>query len=304
MTNSSRSIPFKHRSHGRYWWFQNRTHDYVPALFALLTDEEWDVIDQWYTETDSRQSAGEANVPTLSFLMGIIEGNGISNIVQLGHFEGFSTLLLGFIMRRMGFKQSIFTVDISPGFSRTCEYWVTKASLSEYVSINVMSSDTPGLPAVARDYFKSDIACIFIDSSHQYLHTMNELNLWFPALKPFGFIFLHDCSTAASDFDSTRNGGVIRAVKEWSDRSDASQIILNEDVIDGYNPTHLHQLVYQDGCGLGIIQKRPTWRTHLALPADFNPDRYLELNPDVAAGSADPAAHWKKYGYREGRRWK
>jgi predicted O-methyltransferase YrrM len=300
MTDSSRSIPFKHRSHGRYWWFQSRTHDYVPALFALLTDEEWDVIDQWYTETDSRHSAGEANVPSLSFLMGMIEGNGISNIVQLGHFEGFSTLLLGFMMRRMGFRKSIFSVDISPEFSRTCEYWVAEAGLSEYVSINVMSSDTPGLPAVARDYFKSDIACVFIDSSHQYQHTVNELNLWFPALKPFGLIFLHDCSTVASGFDVTRNGGVIRAVKEWSNRSDASHILLNEDVVGGDNPTQPHDLVYQDGCGLGIIQKRPASGT----PADFDPERYLALNPDVAAAGADPAAHWKEYGYREGRRWR
>jgi ubiquinone/menaquinone biosynthesis C-methylase UbiE len=42
----------------------------------------------------------------------------------------------------------------------------------------------------------------------------------------------------------------------------------------------------------------------LAIPDHFNPDRYLELNPDVAAGGADPAAHWKEYGYREERRWK
>jgi SAM-dependent methyltransferase len=42
----------------------------------------------------------------------------------------------------------------------------------------------------------------------------------------------------------------------------------------------------------------------LLLPAGFNPERYLELNPDVAAGGADPAAHWKQYGYRENRGWK
>jgi SAM-dependent methyltransferase len=42
----------------------------------------------------------------------------------------------------------------------------------------------------------------------------------------------------------------------------------------------------------------------LVIPSDFNPDRYLELNPDVAARGADPASHWKEYGYREERRWK
>jgi predicted O-methyltransferase YrrM len=256
MINSGRSIPFKHRSHGRYWWFQNRVRDYVPALFALLTDEEWDIMDQWYTETDAAQHAAEANVPILSFLMGMIDGNSISNIVQLGHYEGFSTLLLGFIMRRMGFQHSIFSVDISPDSSRTCERWVTKAGLSQYVSINVASSDTPGLPLMAQEYFKSDIAAVFIDSSHQYQHTVNELNLWFPALKPFGFIFLHDVSTGASEFDSSRSGGVIRALREWSQRGDASHIIVNEDVVLSPHQTDIHRLTYQDLCGLGIIQKR------------------------------------------------
>jgi predicted O-methyltransferase YrrM len=210
-------------------------HDYVPALFALLTDEEWAIMNQWYTETDAVQHAAEANVPILSFLMGIIDGSGISNIVQLGHYEGFSTLLLGFIMRRMGFRHSIFSVDISPDSSRTCEHWVTKAGLSEYVSINVASSDTPDLPLMAQDYFKSDIAAVFIDSSHQYQHTVSELNLWFPALKPFGFIFLHDASTGASEFDTSRSGGVVQALREWSQRDDASHIIVNEDVVLGPN---------------------------------------------------------------------
>jgi predicted O-methyltransferase YrrM len=236
-------------------------HEYVPALFALLTDEEWDIIDQWYTETDAVQHAGEANVPVLSLLMGMIDGNGISNIVQLGHYEGWSTLLLGFIMRRMGFRHSVFSVDISLDSSRTCEHWVAKAGLSEYVSINVASSDTPDLPMKARDYFKADIAAVFIDSSHQYQHTINELNLWFPALKPFGFIFLHDASTCASELDSSRSGGVIRALREWSQRGDASHILFNEDVVFSPHPTHIQQVVYQDWCGLGIIQKRLQWPT-------------------------------------------
>jgi hypothetical protein len=41
----------------------------------------------------------------------------------------------------------------------------------------------------------------------------------------------------------------------------------------------------------------------LPLPADFDPERYLELNSDVAAAGANPAGHWREFGYREGRRW-
>jgi ubiquinone/menaquinone biosynthesis C-methylase UbiE len=53
----------------------------------------------------------------------------------------------------------------------------------------------------------------------------------------------------------------------------------------------------RDGTGIWLLVRR----TELSLPTDFDPQRYLELNPDVAAGEVDPALHWKKYGYREGR---
>ncbi len=39
------------------------------------------------------------------------------------------------------------------------------------------------------------------------------------------------------------------------------------------------------------------------LPAGFDPRRYLELNPDVAAAGADPVQHFLNHGYAEGRRY-
>ena len=42
----------------------------------------------------------------------------------------------------------------------------------------------------ALDYFKSDnIDILFIDSSHQYEHTLKELNLWFDIIKKVGSFF-------------------------------------------------------------------------------------------------------------------
>jgi hypothetical protein len=47
-------------------------------------------------------------------------------------------------------------------------------------------------------------------------------------------------------------------------------------------------------------------KTHLSppveLPADFDPVRYLELHPDVAAAGGDPVQHYLNHGSREGRR--
>jgi predicted O-methyltransferase YrrM len=255
--NDFRSLPFKERLQGRYLWFQSRKRDYVPAVFALLTDSEWQIMEEWYSATDIAGNAGEAGIPAISFMNGIIEGSSVPNIVQLGHYQGFSTLLLGFAMRRMGFARSIFTIDINEYFSNYIKYWIDKASLADYICVNTASSDDPALPKAAKEYFGSEVASIFIDSSHEYAHTLKELRLWFPVLQPFGLMFLHDASVAASDFDSSGGGGVIRAFNEWTlGRGDISSMLLNRDVIFGKNPSDLHGLVYQDGCGLGIIQKR------------------------------------------------
>jgi hypothetical protein len=37
------------------------------------------------------------------------------------------------------------------------------------------------------------------------------------------------------------------------------------------------------------------------LPADFDAERYLAANPDVAAAGMDPRRHYLEFGYREGR---
>ena len=39
------------------------------------------------------------------------------------------------------------------------------------------------------------------------------------------------------------------------------------------------------------------------LPEDFDPQRYLELNPDVKTAKVDPIAHYLNHGRKEGRLW-
>jgi hypothetical protein len=42
----------------------------------------------------------------------------------------------------------------------------------------------------------------------------------------------------------------------------------------------------------------------IEVPPDFDPQAYLQLNPDVAAAKIDPAAHYLRYGMREGRAYR
>lgn len=45
-------------------------------------------------------------------------------------------------------------------------------------------------------------------------------------------------------------------------------------------------------------------QSKVVIPKDFNPRRYLELNPDVAQAGADPVNHYLTHGFNEHRRYK
>lgn len=254
-TLMGRSLGFKAKTANRYWWFNNIKQNYIPPLFSTLSDVEWNLIEEWFRETDSRSASAEASVPALSILQGFLLGSNVNNIVQLGHFEGFSTLLFGFMMRQMGLKKSVFTIDIDPLVSERTQYWVNRANLQEYVKVVVSDSSAPHLPDEVREYFKQEINFIFIDSSNQYAHTHNELDLWYKNLMDQGIIALHDVSELATQFDVTQKGGVNCAVKEWAKINNVMVFMLNGKVGASDHKAGFHDLVYKDGCGLGLIQK-------------------------------------------------
>jgi hypothetical protein len=81
---SSRSLQFTARSGGRYWWHHWREHDYVPLVYRSLTDEEWQLTEEWFADTDDRSYFGDISVPSSSMLAGIISGSAINALVQCG----------------------------------------------------------------------------------------------------------------------------------------------------------------------------------------------------------------------------
>ena len=252
-TQAWRSVSFNSRDGNRYWWHRLPTSSYVPPIYATLSDEEWQVIDDWFTETDQlySQGTGECSVPAMCMLQGLIMGSGMTRIVQCGHFIGYSTLLIGFMLRRMNRTRGLLSIDISAPVTEYAAKWVAKAGLDEQVSLMVSDSANPDLPGIVRQYFGGrDPELVFIDSSHQYEHTLAELDLWYRILMPGGLLLLHDMSRFAAGFDSTGRGGVLRAVSEWSVANGISVLGMG-GFIDG----SLREHAYGDSCGLGIIQK-------------------------------------------------
>ena len=209
-------------------------------------------MEEWFADTDRRKLVGEAGVPMLSVLQAFFMGSRMKSIVQCGHYAGYSSLLIGFMLRKMNVKNGLFTIDIDPQVSEYTASWIRKAGLSEYVHVEISDSISPELPGKARRWFGGPVQNVIIDSSHQYMHTLRELEMWYGELTQGGMMFLHDTSERSRAYDITANGGVKRALQELSARNPSiSYIDINTNIDD--RPEY--QPAYVDWCGLCIIHK-------------------------------------------------
>ena len=249
---TGRSLAFSSSNEPRFWWHRLPRSNYVPPIFASLTDEEWRLVQRWFGQTSRENLIGECVVPIMSVLHGLIMGSGIQRLVQLGTHAGYSALLLGFFLRQMKAKRALFSFEIDDALAAFARTWIKRAGLDSIVHVEVRSSVDANSPQLARDYLEGAPELIFVDSSHEYRQTLDELDLWYPALSAGGLIVLHDTSQFAASFDLTQQGGVHRALREWrAAHPEVEAISLNRTVPAIDTP----QMVYQDFCGLGLIQK-------------------------------------------------
>ncbi|MBK7403422.1 MAG: class I SAM-dependent methyltransferase [Phycisphaerales bacterium] len=250
IVRTKRSTDFGPRAHRRYWWHRFGGRSYAPPVYSDLSDEEWALLEDWFEDSQRVGAGGEMSIPMISVLQAFIMGSGIRSIVQLGHYKGYSTLMIGFMLRRMGIEKGLVSIDLDPKITDYARGWVERAGLEPYVTLLVNDSAAPAMPAAAEAVLGRAPRCVIIDSSHQYAHTLRELDLWWGALAPGGMVFLHDCSEFARQWDTTGEGGVRRAIQEWLARHpEASSMLLEGD------PRADDSTAYADGCGLGILQK-------------------------------------------------
>jgi predicted O-methyltransferase YrrM len=253
-TSPQRSRAFAQDSHDRFWWHHLGGTDYVPSIYQVLTDDEWQLMDDWYAATLAANAIGEINVPAMSMLQGLISGGGLSRVVQLGGFYGYSALLMGFWLRQMGQGGRLLSIDIDPEATKFSQEWIDRAGLSEIVFLMLSDSAAKQTLIDTVSTFEGRMPeLILLDSSHQYGHTLRELDLWVPAMEPQSIMLLHDTSAFASDWDPNGTGGVRKALDDWlPERKDVACLNLNRHVGE---PGVSADRTYQDGCGLGILQK-------------------------------------------------
>lgn len=247
-----RSLRWRHSPAPRYWWHRLPGMDFIPPIYSDLTEAEWEIVRAWYEETDRSGAIGECAVPLISLLHGLVMGNRIARIVQLGTCSGYSSLLLGFMLRRMHAPNGLFTLDINPRLCALTQGWLERAGLTNYVTVAEGDSRAPSSFAAAAQHFGAEPEMIVLDSSHEYRATVEEIELWYPALQIGGLFLLHDISGFAVEFDVTGQGGVRRALAEWRrQHPEAEALCLNGESRSMALPRPL----YKDACGVGLIHK-------------------------------------------------
>jgi len=262
------------RSH----WHQLDSAAGAPFYYGLLTIEQRGLLQRWLDVTEGERLVGETSVSAMGMLAGLILGNRIGRVVQCGHYAGYSLLVLGMLMRNAQIDGHIISFDIDQNVTRFTQDWITEAGLDDTAHARVMDSADPFCMAECMRVMTGPPDLVFIDSSHQYRHTLDELDLWSNLITPGGFIAFHDASRLAAVFDHHKAGGVRGALDEWLARNKHVNAIIIDPLA-----TETAAPIYLDPCGFALLQVQPDKKRKLIMPG---PKRRIIADPSFAQRDA------------------
>jgi caffeoyl-CoA O-methyltransferase len=136
---------------------------------------------------------GEMNVPCRDgrFLYDLIIKNGYRRGLEIGTYNGYSTLWLGLAFRKTGGK--VYTVEIDPGPAREAQENFAKAGLEDVIDARVNDA----FDEIAR--IDGDFDFIFIDANKQDYGKF--LALLKDRLKPGGALVGHNVTNSAEEME-------------------------------------------------------------------------------------------------------
>lgn len=147
----------------------------------------------------------------------LILSNNTDTVVEIGAWQGFSSLILGRTLACNSLKGMLVTVDINKqALTRSRNF--TKSIPIEHVLIEVDSLNLDLNP-----YLKGrKVGLAFIDGNHDYKWALNDIKKCSDILIPYGFIVVHDYSKGS-------HPGVYQAVNEFVEETKYPLIYLNEN---------------------------------------------------------------------------
>jgi predicted O-methyltransferase YrrM len=215
-----------------------------PAIAFMLDDGEIQVLADWHADIVKQGLNVDIGFPVISFVGTLIYAHQMRNVVQLGHYVGFSSLIIGMILRKISPEARLISFDIDQRVTDCCNEWIDRAGLAHIVCNVCADSTDPITAEFAGAHLTGQPELAFIDASKQYQNTITEIRLWSKYIN--GFIISHDVSALAKGDQANGPKGVADGLV------DSAQFAANELLIIDPHAERGGGFPYIDPCGLGI----------------------------------------------------
>jgi predicted O-methyltransferase YrrM len=188
-------------------------------------------------------TAGSTDEYALALMGGLLREVQPARVLQIGTHIGLSAVFIGDVLAHNAKAGRLWTVDPDEIALPVARGFVSEAKLDGIVAFVEGLSTDEEVDRTLRKHGPFDV--VYLDASHTYRETRAELRLIFEGwLAPSGLLLLHDAARAAAQFDRTHEGGVRRAIDDWtSDHAGTVQTLV------------LEPPVWPSVCGLGLMRR-------------------------------------------------
>ena len=202
-----------------------------PAALAALDQLAKDVPQNWGTPDDD-----------LDMLAAIATVSKSQRVLQFGTAYGLSAVVLADIAAQNGPDAKLITIDPDTNMNAAAKRYCDAANVGGLVTvIDGFSTD----PLLLRELSKQKWDLIFLDTTHQYENTRDEILAIAPLCSERTVWLFHDASLfAAEQLDQRKQGGVARAIREFAYLNPRWQTFTFQKPAFGQY-------------GIGILQKKP-----------------------------------------------
>lgn len=202
-----------------------------PAALAALEQLAKDVPQHWGTPDDD-----------LDMISALAHISQAQSVLQFGTAYGLSAVVLADIAAQNGADAKLVTIDPSAEMNAAAKRYCDMAGVGGIVTvIDGFSTD----PLLLRELGKQQWDLIFLDTTHQYENTRDEILAIAPLCSERTVWLFHDASLfAAEQLDQRKQGGVARAIREWAALNPRWQTFTFQKPAFGQY-------------GIGMLQKKP-----------------------------------------------
>lgn len=172
---------------------------------------------------------GSGDYQTLGLMYNMTILTKSTKILELGTWIGYSGIfLLDAINSSKGrTKKLLVTVDPNKDKQSKAKNYFEKAGFKGLYELVPFGSETK--EAISEISKHSPYDVLYIDSLHDYSQTKLELEIYFKLLRKGGLIFCHDSSELAATYDSKKEGGVRKALKEFVSKNPIEYMFFEYD---------------------------------------------------------------------------